>query len=242
MKQEVILSDGKPCVVRQLGLFDLDGVGPELPGPFTYTYVLLDGSEVEKAYPLEDITIPPVPPDIPESGLVENTPSWHAMMEWQTYGAAVVYERYVRQPSITDYIEEVSAYIARNALDSDDIERLLTVEDWDAILEAALVPQLTAELLAQTFIDTFSAGFAGEPVFEALRRVIKGSGEYDALRIWEHKAMSEFGYGTEEDWSELSLSERARKTASIALPELMQSLENDLQYKESMKAMNKGKK
>jgi len=242
VEQEVILSDGKPCRVRQLGLFDLDGVGPELPGPFTYTYTLLNGREIEEVYPLEQISIPPVPPDVPSEGLVEGTPNWHAMIEWQTYKAAVVYERFVRQPALSDYIEEVSAYIARQALDSEDIERLYTVEDWDAILEAALVPQLTIELLAQTFMDTFSAQFAGEQVFEALKHVIKGSGEYDALRIWEHQAMAKFGYGTEEGWAGLSLSERARKTASVALPELMKSLESDLQYKESLKQMNRGKK
>lgn len=242
MKQEIILSDGQPCVVRQLGLFDLDGAGPELPGPFTYKYTLLNGREIEEVYPLENITIPPVPPDVPQEGLVEGTPNWHAMIEWQTYKAAVAYERNVRHPAISDYVLAMSSFIVHQAVGLDDVPRIQTVEDWDAIYRAAVVPQITVELLAQTFIDTFSAQFAGEPVFEALQKVIKGAGEYDALRIWEHEAMAKFGFSTEDDWVGLSLSERTRKTASVALPKLMESLESDRHYKEQMKEAKRSKK
>lgn len=242
MKQEVILSDGLPCTVRQLGLFDLDGVGPELPGPFTYTYTLLNGREITEVYPLENISIPPVPPDVPEEGVIEGTPNWHAMIEWQTYRAAISYEHNIRHPAIAYYVQEMSDFIVRSTVDLEDIKRIQTVEDWDAVYKAAVVPQITVELLAQTFVDTFSAKFSGEPVFEALQKVIKSAGEYDALRIWEHKAMSEYGFQTEENWVGLSLAERARKTASIALPELMSSLESDRNYKEQMKEAARNKK
>jgi hypothetical protein len=239
---EIILSDGQPCVIRRLGLFDLDGVGPELAGPYTYTWVLANGEEIQSVYDIRDISIPPVPPDKPENEIIEGSPLWNALVEWQTYKAAVAHEIQVRQPSEAEYVLAISRFIVDRCVKLTDHERIQTEEDWDAVYEAAVVPQITVDMLAQTFIDTFSASFAGEEVFDAIKKAIKGVGSYDSIRLWEHEAMSKYSYGTEEMWADLSLPERARKTASVALPQLMKTLEADRQHKEAQKQQARAKK
>jgi hypothetical protein len=228
---EVVLSDGQPCSVRRLGIFELDSIGPELVGPFRYKFKLANGQEVEEEYDISRISTPPAHPGVPENEIVERSPQWWALLEWQTYKAAVEHER-KRLQSVTTYVTEVSAYIAESCLSVEDRKRVVDLEDWKLIYNAALVPQLTPELLAEVFKKNFKAMFDGLDIFKALARTQKGSGEYNAIRAWEIQAMAQFGYQTEEEWSSLSLEERARKVAAINLPKIMESLEADKARKE----------
>ena len=234
---EVVLLDGQPCSVRRLGIFELDRVGTDLVGPFRYNFTLANGQEVEEEYDISRISTPPAHPGVPEHEIAERSPQWWALLEWQTYKAAVEHERN-RLNSVTGYVIEVSAYIAESCLAVEDRNRIVDIEDWKLVYDAALVPQLTPEILADTFKKNFGAIFDGLEVFDALRRTTKGSGSYDTIRAWEIQAMAQFGYGTEEEWSELSLEERARKVAAVNLPKIMESLESDKSSKEA--ARNNG--
>ena len=101
-------SDGEPCDVRRLGIFELYGVGPTMVGPFTYTFTLASGQEVEDTYPLERITRAPEHPGIPEDQIVKGTPAWHALLDWQTFKMAVAHER-KRIESMIEYVYAVSS-------------------------------------------------------------------------------------------------------------------------------------
>lgn len=228
---EVVLSDGQPCKVRRLGIFELDSVGPELIGPFRYKFKLANGQEVEEEYDISRISTPPAHPGVPENEIVERSPQWWALLEWQTYKAAVEHERN-RLQSVTNYVNTVSSYIVKSCLAEEDRKRIVDLEDWKLVYDAALVPQLTPEILAETFKKHFKATFNGMDVFKAMSKTQKGSGSYDAIRAWEIQAMAAFGYETEEDWANLSLDERARKVAAINLPKIMETLEVDKMRKE----------
>lgn len=223
---EVVLSDGQPCSVRRLGIFELDPIGTDLVGPFRYKFTLANGQEVEEEYDISRISTPPAHPGVPENEIVERSPQWWALLEWQTYKAAVEHER-KRLESVTNYVTEVSGYIASSCLSPEDRNRIVDLEDWKLVYDVALVPQLTPDILAETFKKNFGAIFDGLEIFDALRRTTKGSGSYDAIRAWEIQAMAAFGYQTEEEWSELSLEERARKVAAVNLPRIMENLESD---------------
>jgi hypothetical protein len=226
MNLEVVLSDGQPCIVRRLGIFELDNVTTELVGPFKYKFKLANGQEVEEEYDISRISTPPAHPGVPENEIVERSPQWWALLEWQTYKAAVEHERN-RLQSVTSYVEEVSGYIASSCLSREDRDRVVDLSDWKLIYNAALVPQLTPEILAEAFKKHFNASFDKMSLFDALSRTQKGSGVYDAIKAWEIQAMAAFGYMTEEAWADLSLEERARKVAAINLPKIMESLESD---------------
>lgn len=227
----VQLSDGQPCKVRRLGIFELDVVGPTLVGPFTYKFRLANGEEVETPYDLSKITNPPSHPGVPESEIVENTPQYHALLEWQTYKAAVQHEQ-KRLSSVIEYVLEVSQYIVKHALTLEDSRRILDDADWLSVYEAALVPQLTYEVLAQTFRDHFSAHYEGKEILDAMRRLESGHGAYDSLRTWEIQAMLSMQM-SEAQWSDVPLDERARKVAAMQLPKLIEALERDRHAKDA---------
>jgi hypothetical protein len=231
----ITLSDGGPCEVKRLGIFDMDNVGPALVGPFVYTVKMLDGQEVDVEYDLRKITRPPQHPGVPENEIDEGTPTWHALLDYQTYTMAVAHER-KRLNSAVDFIMEQSRYAVDSTLHDDDIERILTREDYLAVLAAALVPELTSEVLADTFKNHFNAYFQGREILDALNSITPGSGGYAAIKVWEINAMTQHGY-TEEEWADLSLAERARKVAASKLPDLLEALESDKQSKE-LKARN----
>ena len=231
----ITLSDGGPCEVKRLGIFDMDNVGPTLVGPFVYTIKMLDGQEVDVEYDLRKITRPPQHPGVPENEIDEGTPTWHALLDYQTYTMAVAHER-KRLNSAVGLIMEQSRYVVDSAMHDEDIERVLTREDYLAVLAAALVPELTPEVIADSFKNHFNAYFEGREILDAFESVAPGSGGYAAIKVWEINTMTQHGY-TEEEWANLSLSERARKVAASKLPDLLEALERDKQMKE-LKAKN----
>lgn len=238
---EVILSDGEPCEVRRLGIFDLDGEGPALVGPFTYKWTLADGTEVESPYDVHSIKNPPKHPGVPESEIEPNTPQYFALLEYQTYRAALAHEK-KRVDSIAEYVRGVSRFIVDRCVAQADISRIQTPEDWALIYHAAIVPQITIEMVADVFKTTFQAQFEGREIFDALKSVSKGHGAYDALRMWEFQAMERYGFQTEDSWASLLLHERVRKVAAIALPKMMETLEADRHVKEMKAESAKNKK
>lgn len=226
----VRLSDGEPCDVKRLGIFDMDNVGPGLLGPFVYTFTMANGQVVEEEYDLQRFTTPPQHPGVPENEIVDHSPTWYQLLEWQTYKSAILYEK-KRIRSMIEYVMENSRHIVELALEEDDISRIQTDEDMLQIVEAAMVPQLTMEILADSFKRHFNAHFQGADIFDALKHTEQGSGGYDAIRVWEINTMTGMGF-TEEIWADIPLAERARKVAANNLPKLLEALETDKRIKE----------
>ena len=224
------LSDGMPCNVKRLGIFDLDNAGPSLLGPFVYTFTMAGGQVVEEEYDIRRFSQPPQHPGVPENEIIDHSPTWYALLEWQTYKSAVMYEK-KRIESMVAHVMEISRFIVERALEEEDITRVQMEEDFLAIVEVALVPQITPELLADVFRRHFQAHFQGAEIFDALKSISPGNGGYDAIRVWEINTMSTMGL-TEEVWAELPLMERARKIAASNLPGMLESLEADKRMKE----------
>lgn len=222
------LSDGETCRVLRLGVFALDGVGPELPGPFRYQYVIGEGTPqeqvVDDVYDPSTRSTPPEHPGVPESEIEADSPEWWDLLEFKTYRAAIAYEVVARLPATIKHVRELSKFIADNCLHPDDRGRVFTSEDWIMIRRAALVPSITMMMLAQSFENNFEASYGGQSVMEARKRLPSGRGSADAIRQWEFEAMAKFGFKTENEWADLTLDERVRKTASVALPQLMEAL------------------
>lgn len=232
---EITLSDGKPCQVRRLGIFDMDGVGPELAGPFAYTMTLANGEEIQDYYDPSQYSNPPQPPEF-DGEIVEHSPAWWQLLEWETYKAAIAHEVNERTPSTINYVMEVSAYIVDQVLDREDRKRIVTEEDWVKVVEAALVPPITREVLAEAFRKHFAAQYDGQDVLDAIQRIEGGRGGYDALRVWEINAM---GSLSEAEWASRPLGERARRVAAKALPKLIETLEVDRSIKEQKRKRGK---
>lgn len=225
---EVPLDDGGTCRVLRLDVFALDGVGPELPGPFRYRYKIGAGGNeeqiVEDSYDTSARSVPPEHPGIPESEIEPGTPEWWDLLEFETYKAAIAYEVSVRLPSTIEYVRSVSRFIADKCLHEEDRQRVYTKDDWKRIRRAALVPSITLDLLSACFKANFDASYDGMEILQATQRFDKGRGSSDVLRQWEFDAMARYGFKYEEEWADLSLEERVRKVASVALPQLQEAL------------------
>lgn len=160
----VALADGASCKVRQLGLFELDGKGREVLGPYRYTMLSATGGIIEDTYDLRALDEIPQPPDRPLEEIQPGTDEHFALLEFDTYQAAQAHEK-VRIESYHGYAADITAYILTNCLEEADRQRVVTEDDWQAVYHAVLCPELTAEVIAQTLGDVFQ-GFlrwAGHP-------------------------------------------------------------------------------
>lgn len=150
MFKTVILSDGEPCKIHCLGLFELDGKAHEILGPYRYTLLLATGQIVEDEYVLPPTL--PEKPDVekPEPGSFE----YSQLLEYETYQAAIAHEK-LRLESAEDHARQIAQYILETCLEEIDRQRVVNDQDWRKIKQAAIVPQLTEEVLTQTLRDTF---------------------------------------------------------------------------------------
>lgn len=150
----VILSDGQPCKVRQLGLYELNGKGREVLGPYKYSLLLATGQIVEDDYDLRALDYTPHPPDKPVTEVQNGSLDWYDLQEYETYLAAQAHEK-VRIESYHGYVDDIVSYILTRCLSADDANRITTPDDWDKVYQAALVPELTWEVITVMLRDTF---------------------------------------------------------------------------------------
>jgi hypothetical protein len=150
----VTLSDNQTCKVRRLGLFELDGVGREILGPYRYSLLLATGMVVEDTYDLRALTYTPTKPDKPANEIEQGSAEWFQLQDFDTYTAALAHEK-LRIESYEGYVSDIAAYILNNCLSQDDRNRVINASDWDTVYTAAIVPQLTEEGIAATLRDTF---------------------------------------------------------------------------------------
>lgn len=227
----IILSDDKPIKVKQLGIFELDNIKPKLLGPFTYKMATIGGKEYDAIFDPEAWDIPPQKPETPKHEIKEKSAEWYAYQDWELYNLAVAHEE-KRKQQLIDYVENVAEYIVENCIPQEDVARIKTAEDWKKIYDAALVPQLTTEVLADTFARTYQAEFNGMPILDALEEIASdGGSKLDTIKQWENELMIKMQL-TEIEYVTLSLEERARKVAAMVLPKLMESLEMEKSRRE----------
>lgn len=176
----ITLSDGLPCHVRQLGLYELNGKGREILGPYRYSLLLATGQIVEDEYDLRALDYTPQAPDKPVGEVENGSIDWYDLQEYETYLAALAHEK-LRIESYHGYVQDVIDYILANCVGEADRARIVTADDWDKIYQAALVPELTLEDITRCLGDVFR-GFLqwtahnGRPFWHLRRRGPGGNG------------------------------------------------------------------
>lgn len=150
----IILSDNLPCKVRQLGLFELDGKGREVLGIYRYSLLLATGQIVEDEYDIRALDYTPTPPDKPANEIAPQSSEWYQLQDFETYRAALAHEK-LRIESYEGYLNDIAQYILDNCLSEEDRRRIIEVDDWNKITQAALVPYLTEEGLRECLAQTF---------------------------------------------------------------------------------------
>ena len=224
MHKEVFLSDGGPCQVRVLGLFELEQVGPEIPGPYTYDILTVTGVIYRVEYDLtRNLQRPPQKPaETPPDELEPASPQWAAWNEWDHFQAAIAHER-ARFDAIEIYLANVAVYITEHCLEPTDRIRLVEPEDYRAVYAAALVPKLTLDDIEQA-LKSYRASFKGDSVLQAIFSMKGGDSgsRADMVQLWEAELMNSLGISDPESeaaYAQLPVFERARKLVAHKLPD-----------------------
>ena len=153
MEKEIKLSDGNPCTVRILGLFELDDVAPEnAPGPFYEKLEGVEGNTVSRLYVPPEI--PPEEPKQARSEAKENSQLWEAWVEYDTYQLYLEHRRSEAE-FVNQYAEESKKAILDLCLIQDDRNRVVDLDDWRKIHTTALSAQLTEEDIAVVLRNNF---------------------------------------------------------------------------------------
>lgn len=226
---EIELSNGQKTQVRRLGLFEIDDIPRNIPGPYKYTVHLLGGDEYEMVYDIQDaIQNPPKKPTIPIEEALAGNPEYYDWQEWLRFQEALAHQTKMFD-AYAEYCERVAVYVQENCL-SDDIE-IETVADWEKVYNAALCPQVSLEDIKLAMARNFGATWAGKEIFDALESVEGGMGEYISTKVWETNLMIKLGE-TEGAYTERGIKERARMIAALKIPEFFGILESDKTVKE----------
>lgn len=227
----LVLSDGKPCEIRTLGIFELDPLTPTPMGRYAYRMEFVSGEVEYVEFPIERYKEPPKKPDLPESEIEHKSAAWYRLLEWQRYQAALLHEQ-KRLSQTAEYMNDVQAYILDNCLAKEDRNRFVTEEDWDKLFWVAFVPQLTKEFLVKVLRTTYKAAYDDEEIFDALEKTSGGLGVYDGIRLWESQLMISWGL-REEEYATIPLDERARKVVAMNLDKWLSYLDIDRQKKKA---------
>jgi hypothetical protein len=164
MITDVTLSSGATIKVKRLGLFALDKVQVQPLGPYTYAVTAISGETYTVLYDGARWKEPPPRPAGNERETREGTDLWYAWREYHLYQGWLAHER-LRSESMVRYAQEVADYILTNAVAPEDVDTIETPEDWSLVHRAALVPELTEEVLSATLRTTFHSLVArdGDP-------------------------------------------------------------------------------
>lgn len=227
---EVELSDGQKTQVRRLGLFEIDDILKDIPGPYTYTVHLLGGDDYEMAYDIEAaMEKPPEKPDISIDDAVAGEPEYYVWQNWLRHQEALAHQAKVYE-AYADYCERVAVYVRNNCLSEGVV--IDNADDWALIYHAALCPQVTIGDIKTAMSSTFGASWAGKELFDAMANVEGGLGEYISTKVWETNLMIKLGE-TEANYTERTIKERARMIAAFKIPEFFGILESDRSLKEA---------
>jgi hypothetical protein len=222
----VELSDGKPCQVRQLGLFELDfNLSPPQRPRFTYELESITGKTYDVEFLVENFDTPPVKPDVPEHEIEKGSDAWYLLREWQLYQAALHYEK-ERMREIAQYQQDTVFYILNKCLSPEDVDRIVTDDDWLKVHRAALVAPVTMTALRRCLRDVYQATYHNKEIFEALAESESGGGQIDAIKKWENELMIAMGL-TEEQYCLMPVQERIMKIIAHKFDDWVGHLEID---------------
>lgn len=239
---EVVLSDGLPCQVESLGLFgeDVEPIDQKFLKPFTYLAELASGNFVEIPYSVETAEDPGEKPDPPDEG-EKFTPRWYEWRDWHLYHAAQLHTQHSLE-AILDYKDRMIRHVLENCIDKEDRKRVITAEDVIKIMKAALVPSLSLEDIRHAVSTTFKATFKDSNIVDYLLSIGE-AGEYPLevafMRKWEYKALRESTL-SEEEWLQLSIGERARRTVSANLDDWIKQVDTHI-YLSKLKSTHEPK-
>lgn len=207
----------------------MDDIPKDIPGPYTYVVDLLGGDSFEMVYDIEDaLANPPQQPATAIEEALDGSPEYYQWKEWLRFQEALDHQSKMFE-GYAEYCERVAVYVRENCL-PDDVQ-IETAEDWEAIYNAALCPQVTLEDIKTAMAHNFGATWGGKQLFDALANVEGGLGEYVSTKVWDTELMVRLGE-TEEAFSERSIKSRARMIAALKIPEFFRILESDKSLKE----------
>lgn len=227
MYEEIELLNGDKIKVRRLGIFELDELESNIPGPFTYEVKI--GDEKHRAiYDPAKLKKIPEKPEIedPEPG----TKEYNDLIQFNMYEAFLAHVEKQREARY-EYYKKVVRYILDTCIAQTDRAKIVTEDDWNRVHTVALVPRITKELLAHTFRNTYRASYDNQEMFDAMAELSGGLGMYDAISLWENQCMLEMKM-SEIEYSALPIMERARKVCAMLLPKMMEQLDMDRQKKD----------
>lgn len=157
----VKLSSGRWVKVRRLGLYELDRVPFEDPGPFEYEYKLGNGQTVKRPYDISQWSSPPKPPTIPEAECLPGSMEQGLWQVYHTYEAAYA-QRLKQVQAAEDYGHQISLYIVHNCLSLADQAKLKEPEDYLEVQRVALNLEITLQEVEAALASSFP-GYMARP-------------------------------------------------------------------------------
>lgn len=216
-----VLTDGDEIKVRQLRLFELEDVGPDIPDDFEYKIESGDGNTYTIIYPLQErIKTPPLKPTTDDK--------W-ANIEWERYQAALS----IRQKQLEARhrkLKAISSYILSKCIEKDDLDRITDPLDYAVIYRLAICPEVNMQLIQAELKRFYLANWAGSDILEMMKGIKASSSEFLATRVWEYQLMNKLGLDI-DSYSNLNVSDRARRIISFKLEDWLSVIYNDEEEK-----------
>lgn len=224
--REVILSDGKPCRVRVLGLFEARDIPVDWDIPFTYQITNYTGRTYEVVFPYHEYATPPSKPSVPRHEATDGSKAYHDWREYDLYQAAKAhYEDMDRRVRL--YLERMTARIMTECISAADGRRITTVIDLDRVREAAMTRPVTRDALKSVLKNHFNASFDGGDLIDQLfdaGDAEGGGARYAAIASWEVELMNRLGM-SQEEYSRLTVEDRALRICGEKLHTWSEALE-----------------
>ena len=141
---EVVLLAGPKIEVRRLGMFELDDIPKDIPGPYTALIKFGNGEEYHQRV---ELTTPRNKPSGPFEGCEIGSADWHDWRDWYTWQEGLAHSR-VQYEAYVEYCDRVATHITTTCILTKIDHNLIVVEDWADIYAAALCPTVTMEDIA----------------------------------------------------------------------------------------------
>lgn len=147
----VPLQCGESIQVRRLGMFELDDVPRDIPGPYTVTILFANGEVYEQAL---DLTVPRQRPTKPLEFCTEQDIEYYDWQDYLSWQQGLLHLQ-KQHEAYCNYLERIAAYIRQNCILTDIDHNLITSDDWPHIYQSALCPQVTMEDIAAAMRNSF---------------------------------------------------------------------------------------
>ncbi len=223
--REVILSDGKPCQVRILGLFETRDIPVDWDEPFTYEVMTYTGRRHTVVFPFHEYKAPPEKPSTPRYEAMDGTKAWHDWREYDLYQAALAHFQEMDR-RVRVYLQRMTDKILRECIPAEDVKRITTLLDLDRVREAAMTRPITKDILKDVLKGQFNASFDGGDLIDQLfgGDEDEGGARYAAILAWEVELMNSL-HLSQAEYSQIDVHERALRICGNKLPQWSESLE-----------------